>query len=490
MVRDPTPPSALVIFASALGIALVYGVWITLTSAKRCVLEDPFGCLLNPAEADPWAIQVAACASSAVAIWAFSLIKSAKKECDPSIIDRLWSIEPVIYSWHAYWGYGAKRRAFVMACLVSIWGVRLTYNFAIKGGYSGVEDYRWGVIRRSFGGGWRFNIVFNLVFICCCQQTLILAFTAPVVASAQNDNSPSFDLVDSCLSTICLILVGLEAVADAQMYNYQREKHRRLMSGERLGPYERGFVETGLWSFSRHPNYACEVGFWWVIFALGARGGAGTWTILGPFLLTLLFVAPGASIDFCEALSSRKYPFYAAEYMKTVPRFLPFKMKGLYLCYFLTHVPVTVLIDAQAALPRALFPRFAIALYDWHVETHQDVLLANPPVWFRSFIICELLFQLPLFLYAIRVLYGCVDLAVLPPLAQRLFVAYGAHVATTLVPILSTIYTSSLLTSHQRAILSLLYAPYFVIPLTLLCTFILSDPPAPELEPKGRAKAD
>lgn len=489
MVGDPMPPLPLVIVGSVLGIVLVHGVWIHFTSAKSCVLEDPFGCLLNPAEADPWALQVAVCTSSAVAIWTYSLGKGATKECDPSIIDRLLSIEPVIYSWHAYWGYGRKRRAFAMAGLVSVWGARLTYNCAIKGRYSGVVDYRWGEIRRSFGGGWRFNIAFNLIFICCYQQTLILAFTAPVVASAQNDDNLSFDLVDTCLAAVCLILVGVEAVADAQRYKYQREKHRRLMSGESLGPYERGFVETGLWSFSRHPNYVCEVGFWWVVFALGARGGAGTWTILGPILLTLLFVAPGASIDFCEALSSRKYPSYSAEYMKTVPRFLPFKLRGLYLCYFVTHVPITALMDAQAVLPRELFPSFAIAMYDWHVETHQDILLANPPAWFRSLIVCELLFQLPFFLYATRVLYYCIDLAVVPPFAKRLFVVYGAHVATTLVPIFSTFYASPSLTSRQCAVLSLLYAPYFMVPVALICTFISSDLPTMEAKPKGRAKA-
>ena len=58
-----------------------------------------------------------------------------------------------------------------MAAVVTAWGLRLSYNFAIKGGYSaGGEDYRWAEIRKWFNApGWKWE-VFNLVFICFAQQ--------------------------------------------------------------------------------------------------------------------------------------------------------------------------------------------------------------------------------------------------------------------------------------------------------------------------------
>ena len=65
-----------------------------------------------------------------------------------SQVDKLWSIMPVIYAWQL----AVDRRTAVMAALVTIWGARLTYNFARRGGYAwwppwrGGEDYRWAYI--------------------------------------------------------------------------------------------------------------------------------------------------------------------------------------------------------------------------------------------------------------------------------------------------------------------------------------------------------
>eukprot|EP00951_Prasinocladus_malaysianus_P047828 scaffold652104_cov34-Prasinocladus_malaysianus.AAC.1 len=55
-----------------------------------------------------------------------------------------------------------------MTGLASLWGARLTYNFYIKGGYSGGEDYRWQEVRKWFLG-WQYE-AFNALFICTFQQ--------------------------------------------------------------------------------------------------------------------------------------------------------------------------------------------------------------------------------------------------------------------------------------------------------------------------------
>ena len=95
--------------------------------------------------------------------------------------------------------------------------------------------------------------------------------------------------------------------------------------------YERGFIESGMWSWSRHPNYFCEVALWWAfyLFSVAATDTANegwerwvNWTFLGPFFLSCLFVPPGASLDVTESLSSRKYVHYT-EYQANVSRFIP-----------------------------------------------------------------------------------------------------------------------------------------------------------------------
>jgi steroid 5-alpha reductase family enzyme len=127
--------------------------------------------------------------------------------------------------------------------------------------------------------------------------------------------------LDALLALAMIALIALEFVADQQQWTYQREKHRRLAAGEDLGPfYGKGFVHTGLWGLSRHPNYACEQSIW-VVFYLFTGAATGEWlnaSIVGCILLVLLF---HGSANFSEGISSGKYPDYA-DYVKRVRRFI------------------------------------------------------------------------------------------------------------------------------------------------------------------------
>ena len=126
----------------------------------------------------------------ALTIWVYSMLNGKKGHgSDPSVVDKTWSILPPVYVWILYLKGGPNPRLLAMALLATAWGARLTYNFAIKGGYSGGEDYRWAEVRKWFPG-WQFE-VFNLFFICLYQQLLILGFTAPAVVAFQASTAPT-----------------------------------------------------------------------------------------------------------------------------------------------------------------------------------------------------------------------------------------------------------------------------------------------------------
>ena len=75
--------------------------------------------------------------------WVASLITR-----EYSWVDRIWSIAPIIYVWVFAAAGGFTPRLLLMAVLVTLWGIRLTFNLARKGGYRpGGEDYRWAVLR-------------------------------------------------------------------------------------------------------------------------------------------------------------------------------------------------------------------------------------------------------------------------------------------------------------------------------------------------------
>jgi steroid 5-alpha reductase family enzyme len=86
------------------------------------------------------------------------------------------------------------------------------------------------------------------------------------------------------------------------------------------------FVQTGLFQYSRHPNFFFEQAQWWVIFAFGAiaAGSVTQWTVAGAVLLTLLFVG---STRFTESISLSRYPEYA-DYQDTTSAVVPWFPKG------------------------------------------------------------------------------------------------------------------------------------------------------------------
>jgi steroid 5-alpha reductase family enzyme len=250
-----------------------------------------------------------------------------------SQVDKLWSIVPIYYVWHmTLLAPELSERMVLMAMLVTIWGARLTFNFARRGAYTwrfwaGEEDYRWEELRKR--PGFNNNFIwglFNLFFISAYQNILIFSFTVPILATLSDQANPALNGVDYLLAALLLLAVAIEFVADQQQYVFQTEKHRRIKAGEALGDYEKGFVSTGLWGIVRHPNYAMEQSIWVIfyLFSVNATGQWVNWTIGGCVLLLILFKG---SSDFSEELSANKYPAYK-DYQKNVPRFIPFLKFG------------------------------------------------------------------------------------------------------------------------------------------------------------------
>jgi steroid 5-alpha reductase family enzyme len=164
-------------------------------------------------------------------------------------------------------------------------------------------------------------MLFNLFFISLYQNTLILLFTLPIVVAWQGHNIP-LGIWDIVLAVLMLGFIVMETVADQQQYDYQTEKYRRKNAGLPLdGNYAKGFVDTGLWGFMRHPNYTAEQSIWIVyyLFSVVATGHWVNWSMTGAVLLLLLFQG---SSDFSENISSEKYPAYK-DYQQKVPRFIP-----------------------------------------------------------------------------------------------------------------------------------------------------------------------
>ena len=245
-----------------------------------------------------------------------------------SQVDKLWSLMPIVYSWITSAIFPSSR-VFIMSSLVTVWGLRLSYNFSRKGGYNiipwkGEEDYRWKVMRENslLKGRLRFRL-FNFFFISFYQNILILLFSSPLLMAAGNQDKP-LTIIDFLAGVFMLTFIIIESIADNQLYRFHQEKKSGENESRRYKKsLRKGFMTEGLWKYVRHPNFTAEQLIWicFYFFGVAASGQWINFSLTGAILLILLFIG---SSQLTEGISSRKYPEYSI-YRKEIPRFIPWK---------------------------------------------------------------------------------------------------------------------------------------------------------------------
>jgi steroid 5-alpha reductase family enzyme len=219
------------------------------------------------------------------------------------------------------------------ADVVRIHQARLTFNYWRKGGYSiGSEDYRWELLRQYIPPFLFF--VFNVLFISLVQSVLLFSITTPTyllllasrLASASGSPVESWTFGDLIISRLMVACVLVCLFADQQQWNFQNakksyQKIAKVPAKFDRDDLDRGFIVSGLWGWSRHPNFAAEQAFWLTLYqwACYTTNSIYNWTGLGALAYLILFQA---STWFTELVSAGKYPDYK-EYQARVGKFVP-----------------------------------------------------------------------------------------------------------------------------------------------------------------------
>lgn len=216
--------------------------------------------------------------------------------------------------------------AVLYGILVTLWGIRLTFNFARRGGYSrGSEDYRWSHVRSipslQHPIIWE---IYSFSNIALFQTSLLWALALPII----NISTGPIGAKDIVLGSLFLLFLTFETICDEQQQRFQRakravqnQKQTSLNNNEEQKYLLYGFCFTGVFGYSRHLNVFCE-GCIWVTIAMASllHGGFVWWQWVGCFTLEMLVTFSTACIT--EKLSQEKYPLYAV-YKKTTPMLIP-----------------------------------------------------------------------------------------------------------------------------------------------------------------------
>ncbi|KAG0146686.1 hypothetical protein CROQUDRAFT_657037 [Cronartium quercuum f. sp. fusiforme G11] len=297
---------------------------------------------------EPLASATTLCLALSVLCWFVSELTG-----NVSQVDRLWTFLPVFYSFH-FFNLASKsdiRMTLVLICQIA-WSLRLTTNSIRRGFFDfSKEDYRWEVLRKRIPG-WQMKLI-NLTFIAFIQNLLLLATSLPqyllYTTQFHVTKYPTHPLnvLDGLITLVFFSILALEMVADNQQQNFQTTKHvSSTVSESHHSPValKRGFLTSGLFKHSRHPNFACEQLTWYIIYAFtlsatipgelfgelcacsSIRVAMGelvpyvlNYSIISPIAMSTLFYA---STLFTESISASKYPAYV-DYQKTTDMFWP-----------------------------------------------------------------------------------------------------------------------------------------------------------------------
>jgi steroid 5-alpha reductase family enzyme len=171
------------------------------------------------------------------------------------------------------WG-AATDRAVLVVALVIIWGVRLALHIGLRNLGKG-EDARYLKWREEWG---RYATLRSFFQIYILQGVLLLVISLPVIRSITGPDSP-LGLMDLLGTIVWLTGFLFEAISDWQLLQYKKD------------PANKGkIITSGLWRYSRHPNYFGEVSLWWGIFLITLAVPGGWMTIIGPMTITALII--------------------------------------------------------------------------------------------------------------------------------------------------------------------------------------------------------
>lgn len=243
-----------------------------------------------------------------VVIWLLS-----RRFTDCGIVDIYWGLGFVVIAWIELVGTGAPSlQAVAITALVTLWGVRLTWHLLRRHRRSRSEDARYAAMRERAGPDWPLTSLWRLFLV---QAVALWLVASPVhVALLATPGEARSEVLMAGALVFALGFV-IEAAADSALARFAEHEANR----GRL-------LVTGLFAWSRHPNYFGESLVWWGL-GLMAWGATGSLlAFVGPALLTFLLLKVSGVPPLEEHLSSR--PGFA-DYARRTSAFLPLPPRRL-----------------------------------------------------------------------------------------------------------------------------------------------------------------
>jgi steroid 5-alpha reductase family enzyme len=231
-----------------------------------------------------------------------------------SIIDIGWGIGFVLVAWIVSWND-------LLMLMVTAWGIRLAYYLTVRN-LGKPEDYRYAAMRQKHGSSFVWSSLFRVFAL---QGVIMWIVALPIVTTTVRISVDQPDVVatrsDLILAAIVVgtglafWLVGMifETVSDWQLWEFKSKSWN-----------EGKVLDSGLWRYTRHPNYFGEFLIWWGhwLVSLAMTDPTKTWwTIISPALMTFLLLKV-SGVALLERAMRKRSPEYES-YIKRTSTFFP-----------------------------------------------------------------------------------------------------------------------------------------------------------------------
>jgi len=231
------------------------------------------------------------------------LLSLVKKRND--IADLAWGLGFVLMAWTSFLlGSVQGPRGLLVGLLVSIWGIRLAWHIHARN-KGRTEDYRYAKWREEWGK-WFFVRSYLQVYLL--QGALLFLIVLPVLL-INNSFGTGLNYLDFVGVAVWLVGFIFESVGDLQLSRFIKD------------PNNKGkLMQSGLWRYTRHPNYFGEVTQWWGIWLIAISATNGWLGIIGPLTITVLILKV-SGIPMLEKKMAENPEF--AEYKRRTRMFVP-----------------------------------------------------------------------------------------------------------------------------------------------------------------------